>query len=318
MPGPLFPIQNFVAKPYSGVIRGINVSLLSRGGVTTNDGQTIQQGSASKIVNIQVDFLTATYKGQAVSVNLQSSANAAPLSKILMMYVDNELNSQNVTIAFPDTQQYIGVPAFTTGYYPVLTGQLQAVIYNGSTGKVPVTAQSQVSVIFCDFAIPGFLSQETLSVTFNSSSGPVVPVIGDTVQTNTLSTSTTNPDILLPTVVQPIQYVVTGIEVNANNLFLTPSRFTTPPNNWTLWLYLYDPTQVHGNSLTRLFSIDMRCEYNGTSYQLIANETGLNIPVQSLVALLAQDDFGTPIGGTKNLGTQTGINVSITYAKVTL
>jgi hypothetical protein len=50
MPGPLFPVQNFVATPYSGALVGVNVSLLSRGGVMTNDGQTIQPGTQARIV----------------------------------------------------------------------------------------------------------------------------------------------------------------------------------------------------------------------------------------------------------------------------
>jgi hypothetical protein len=166
MPGPLFPIQNFVAVPYADFIQGLVVSILSKSGITTNDGQTITAGRVSKVVNITLDFLSTQYEGQAVSINLQSSANVAPLDQLIMIYVDNELNSQDVTVYFPATQQYIGVPAFTTGYYPVLTGQQQAIIYNGASGKVPVTAQSQASVIFCNFFVPGFLSLETQSITF--------------------------------------------------------------------------------------------------------------------------------------------------------
>jgi hypothetical protein len=168
--GPIFPVQNVVATPYAGSLQGINVSMLTQSGAVTNDGQTIQRNRQSKVVNATMDWRN-TYPGQAVTINLQSQNTASPLDKILMVYVDNELNSQDVTIGFPDTQQYIGVPAFTTGYYPVLTGMLICNIYNGTTGKLPVTAISQTSVLFCNFAMTGFLSQETLSVTFNSLTG---------------------------------------------------------------------------------------------------------------------------------------------------
>lgn len=316
MPGPLFPIQNFVAKPYAGSLQGINVSLLSRGGVTTNDGQTVQSSKTSKTVNVQIDFLSTQYKGQAVTVNLQSGANTPPLQKILMIYVDNELNSQNVTVAFLDTFQFIGVPAFTTGYYPVLTGQLQAVVYNGTTGKVPVTAQSQVSVMFCDFAIPGFLSQETLSVTFNGSNGPVVPVIGDTVQTNTFLQGEANPLPILAVVTAPIQYVLTGIEINAVNLFADPSFGTTNP--W-LTIMLYDPT-TSGAPPIRLFVLQLTPDFTDHAFKVICDETGLNIPFQGVNMLMGGGSSPLPPNDSIpiTLPVWCAITVSLTYAKVTL
>jgi hypothetical protein len=321
MPGPIFPVQNFVATPFSGSLQGINVSLLSRSGSMTNDGQTITPSTQSRVVNAQIDFLSSTYKGQAVIINLQSSANTSPITKILMIYVDNELNSQNVTVAFPDTQQYIGVPAFTTGYYPVLTGQLNCVVYNGTSGKVPVTGSSQVSVIFCNFAIPGFLSQETLDITVNSSTGPVVPVIGDSVKTVAMfgGSGQVNPLIIMPTVTAPMQYVVTGIELNATQLFT--DGFTTfgtgdqtQSPNYTMSISVFE---TFVGTLFRQFNIVMRPEFEGSRFFNICDETGLNFPCQGLSMDVADITDG-PGDFPATLQPWALITVSVTFALVSL
>lgn len=314
MPGPLFPVQNFVGKPYSGALQSIVVSLLSKGGVMTNDGQTVQQGSQSRIVNCQIDFLSTTYKGQAVVINLQSQQSAGPLlDKILMVYVDNELNSQNVTIAFPDTQQYIGVPAFTTGYYPVLTGQKLAVIYNGDTGKVPITSASQVSVIFCNFAIPGFLSQETLNVTFENSGGPVVPVLGDTTSTvvvSTLSGAGIFSAEILPIIVDPNRYVVTSISINATNLF-------SPPNgSFPLFILLGAQTGVNG-TIIREYIFQVRTAMEGQAFFQIAEETDLNIPMTHLQMFLQTSQGGANLT-LSQWPLWAFLTISVTYSLVQL
>lgn len=307
MAGPLFPIQNFVAVPYVGFLQGTVVSLLTKGGVRTNDGQVISAGQQSKVVNTTFDFLSTQYQGQAVSINLQSTNNTPPLDAIEMIFVDNELNSQDVTVAFPDTQQYIGVPAFTTGYYPVLTGQRQAVIYNGTSGKPPVTAQSQVSVIFCNFAMPGFLSQETLSVTFNSSTGPVVPVIGDLVSTIVQQTADGSIQTILPEVAPPQRYVITGMEVNATNLFVDLTSYI-------LSILLEAIVGGVAVDVVRLFNIAIRSDFSNTRFSNICDETGLNIPVQGLVVSFANLNTLTSVV----LPPWTAVTVSITYALVTL
>lgn len=324
MPGPLFPVQNFVAVPYAGGVQGVNVSLLSRAGVTTNDGQTVTPQSQSRIVNCQIDFLSTTYKGQAAVINLQSQNNVNPLNRILMIYVDNELNSQNVTVAFPDTQQYIGVPAFTTGYYPVLTGQLNAVIYNGSTGKVPVTGNSQVSVIFCNFAIPGFLSQETLDITVNSSSGPVVPVIGDQVQqTSIYGFPSVSIEGILPPVNPPQVYYITGINITAQNLFTdgVSTIASTPPTPGTYALGIcLSPVNTPGwgqSQLLRQVNVQMKAEYESSRFYSLLDETGLSIPVQGLDLLLLRIINATSFVNAV-LPPWATITVNITYALVTL
>lgn len=319
MPGPLFPIQNFVAKPYKGSLQGVNVSLLSRGGVTTNDGQQIQPRVQSRCVSATIDFLSTPYTGQAVSINLQSSGNTPQIGTILMVYVDNELNSQNVTIGFPDTQQFLGIPAFTTGYYPVLTGQLQCTVYNGTTGKVPVTAASQVEVIFCNFAIPGFLSQETLDITVNSSNGPVVPVIGDQTIVAQLYGGgiSANPETILPTLTAPQQYVITGIEINAQNLWtdgITPQGSTAPftPAIYDLGICLGAPGNTN---FTRQVNVQMNARFGNAGFFNLLDETGLNIPVQGMLFYTLQVLPGGFIFA--QLPPWSIISCTLTYAQVT-
>jgi hypothetical protein len=307
----IFPLQNFAAVPYKGALTAINVALLTAGGIMTNDGQQVQPGRQSKVVNATMDWLV-TYRTQAVAINLQSSNVAGGvLNKLLMVYVDNELNSQNVTIYFPDTQQFIGVPAFTTGYYPVLTGNQYCNVYNGTTGAVPVTSSSVTSILFCNFAIPGFLSQETLNITVNSSSGPVVPTIGDKVVVVTLPGSVTpvSQITVLPTVALPRQYVITGIELNAQKLFLDGSG--TSGSSFPLLLEIVD--QVN-NVFIREWNIAMQMSFENTAFFNFNEETGLNIPVNNLVLF----SLNLTASAQVILPTWSNVSLSITYALVTL
>lgn len=313
----LFPVQNFIAKPYNGSLLGVNVALLTNRGISTNDGQQVSTPHQSKALNCTIDFLTTYYKGQAATVNLQSQNTASPLDKITMIYVDNELNSQDVTISFPDTQQYIGVPAFTTGYYPVLTNMLIANVYNGRTGKVPVTAQSAVSIIFCNFVIPGFLSLETLSVTYDSSIGPTVPVIGDStvVAVQYGGTNQIVPFIqMLTPLTLPQQYVITGIEINAQNLFIDNTGLYVlgillGPNN---------PPPPYGpaQSLIRQVNVTMRAEFENSRFFNLLDETGLNIPCLGVALEFVQ----VLKSGFINVALPQWavITTTLTYAQVTL
>lgn len=222
-----------------------------------------------------------------------------------MLYVDNELNSSNVTIYFPDTQQFIGVPAFTTGYYPVLTGMYVCTVYNGTTGYAPVTAQSVTSILFCNFAIPGFLAQETLSVTVNSSSGPVIPAIGDKVATASLaitqaSGGTPNDVTVLGTVSAPEQYVLTGITISASGLYVDA---TGTPQYITI-------TLLDGSTIVRQITYFLTYSLTaGFTYQLLSQETDLNIPVHNLTL---QTLGASPIPSTGL------VKISITYAEYSL
>jgi hypothetical protein len=250
-----------------------------------------------------MDWLN-TYPGQAVSINLQSAGTATPLNKILMLYIDNSRNPNSVTVGFADSQQYLEAPAFTTGYYPVFTNNLFFNVYNGTTGKAPVTAQSMTAIIICNFAVPGFLSLNTLNVTFNSSSGSIVPTIGDTVTVVEVGSSTTNPLTILPTLALPRQYVVTAITVNASNLFVDP---TVPSTGVSLLL-----EDAATGEIIRQYSISLKSEFEASTFFELGVETGLNIPVQNV-------SFKVETGSTLfQIQPQTLIAINLTYATVTL
>jgi hypothetical protein len=303
---PFFPIQNFVAVAYQGQLIQQNVQLLTTGSqvVGTNTaGFITQQGTQSCVVNTVMDWLN-TYKGQAVSINLQSAGTATPLNKILMLYIDNSRNPNSVTVGFADSQQYLEAPAFTTGYYPVFTQNLFFNVYNGTTGKAPVTAQSMTAIIICNFAVPGFLSQNTLNVTFNSSNGPLVPTIGDTVTVVSLNSASANPMSILPALALPQQYVLTAISLNAINLFVDPTIAST-----LIGIVLFD--SVTGDVI-RQYSIGIKSEFENSTYFELGVETDLNIPVQNVSIKI---DTGT---GLFQIQPQTEIAANLTYATVTL
>jgi hypothetical protein len=306
-PGPIFPVQNFIASAYAAPLISVPVSLLSRGGITTNDGQVLGAGHQSKSVQTVFDWIN-TYPGQAVTINLATQSQAAaPLDKIVMVYVDNELNSQNVTIYFPDTQQFLGVPAFTTGYYPVLTGMFVATVYNGLTGKVPVTSQSLTSILFCNFAVPGFLSQETLNVTFESSTGSRVPVLGDTTVAGQYSLLTsTAPLVFLPALTLPLQYVITDITLTGAGLFTDSTT-----NGNFLEIQLSDPATT---KLIRQYNyfLGPSIPPGGVSYVPITQLSGLNIPVQALAL------FCTLPGGVPPTVSNGFITFDVAFATVSL
>jgi hypothetical protein len=308
---PFFPIQNFVAVQYKGPLNQQNVNLLTTPtqlvSGTNTAGFLTKQGHQSVVINTVMDWLN-TYPGQAVSINVQSQGTIAPIDQIVMLYIDNSRNPNNVTVGFTDSQQFLEAPAFTTGYYPVFTQNLFFNVYNGTTGKPPVTAQSMTAIIICNFAVPGFLSQDTLSITFNSSNGPLVPTIGDRVTTNFLGSSTANPVTLLPSIALPMQYVITGISVTAENLFVDPS---IPSTNAGLLLTTDAEGPVTNN--IRQWNIGFKSEFENSTFFQIADETGLNIPVQVLQAFLTTDNT-TPF----TLQPQTFIVFNITFAQVTL
>jgi hypothetical protein len=308
MTGPIFPIQNFVVTPYVGSLTGINVSLLTRSGAQNNTGQTISAGHQSKAITTTMDWIN-TYPGQGVSINLQSQNNASQiLDVLLMVYVDNELNSQDVTIYFPDTQQFVGVPAFTTGYYPVITGGQICNVYNGTTGKVPITAQSITSVIFCNFAVPGFLSQETLNVTFESSTGPRVPVIADTPLSGQYAIAGSPVLAILAPLTLPEQYVLGSITLTGAGLFVD----STSPGNF-MEIQLVD---VSTNKVIRQFNYYLAPSTLPGALQFapICQLSGLNIPVQSL-SISAVFPGSQPIPSTATAGF---ITFEIDFATVSL
>jgi hypothetical protein len=298
---PIFPFSLFMAVPYQGSVQSFPVARVQQSAAT---GPT-RPDQAQQIVQTQMDFLN-TYPGQAVNINLQSNTPAgSPLSQIAMVYVNNELNNQDLSIYFSDTQQLIGIPAFTSGYYPVMTGQLSATVYNGTTGKVPVASTSMCQIIFCNFFIPGFLSEFSVSVNVNSSSGPIIPSIGDQFSNETLlltgSADPTNVTIL-PTVTLPQRYVITSINVTLASLYADNTT-----NMGELAVALADPTT--GAEL-RFWLVNVSNDLSDYDQFTLDNETELNIPCQGLIGQTRFAVTNTAPNGT--------ILFNITFALITL
>jgi hypothetical protein len=276
---PFFPIQNFTLVQYQGTLTQQNVSLLTTASKlvgTTTAGIVSQSGHQSAVVNTTMDWLN-TYPGQAVTINLQSAGTTTPLDKILMLYIDNSRNPNNVTVGFADSQQFLEAPAFTTGYYPVFTQNLFFNVYNGTTGKAPVTAESMTAIIACNFAVPGFLSQNTLNVTFNSSSGPRVPTIGDTPIAGQYAIAGSTVQQILNPLTLPLQYVITDITLTGAGLYVDNSI----ANGQFLEIQLNDTAL---NRTLRQFNYFMAasCPLGVLQFVPIVSLSGLNYPVQSL------------------------------------
>lgn len=297
---PSFPVQNFVAVPYIGALQPVTVSLLTTSASMTNDGQIIRPPVQSLTVSTQFDWL-GTYTDQAVIVNLQSQNNVSPLNKILMLYIDNSRNPNSISVGFADTQQFIEAPAFTTGYYPVFTGYLYFTVYNGTTGLKPVTAQSYTDIIICNFAVPGFLSLNTLEVAFQNSSGSVVPTLGDQFANASVAVTGTSGSVsVLPLIALPQQYVITAITVSSAGLFIDSTG--TPE---FMSIELTDGANVI-SSLTYFMTYSI---YAGFQYTPLIQQTGLNIPAQSLTL-----SFGAAVA----LPSAGLIQASIIFAELTL
>jgi hypothetical protein len=300
--GLVFPLQNFIVVPYKGTPGAVNVAILTTGPTVDNRGQILKQNRQSQVVNTVYDWLN-DYPGQGVIVNLQSQQTAGGvIDQLLMVYVDNALNSSEVTIYFPDSQMFVAVPPFTAGYYPVFTNMLICQIFNGTTGRVPVTVQAVTSVIFCNFAFPGFLAQEALAVTFNSTTGPVIPSIGDQVVSVSLQLNQPTPaGDLLSSIALPEQYVVTAILVSILGVYNDPS---IAPVQFAVNL----SDSVTGAVLRQWQILALQDFTNASLSHMLCDETGLNIPVQSLV-----------IQSLNNNALSSGtLSASITYAQVNL
>jgi hypothetical protein len=298
----IFPFSLFMAVSYQGSIQSFPVSRVQQSAATG----PVRPDQAARIVQTQMDFLNV-YPGQAVNINLQSNTPAgSPLSQIAMVYVNNELNNQDLSIYFPDTQQLIGIPAFTSGYYPVMTGQLVATVYNGNTGKVPVASTSMCQIIFCNFAMPGFLSEFSVSVNVNSSSGLIIPSIGDKfVNVNAQITGAATPISvfqLLPTIALPQQYVITGINVEFAALYADVQG-----NMGQFTVEIQDPTSL---DVLRLWTVNVPNSLASYNSFMLSNEDGLNIPCQGLQAAL---QFGAGNSAPNGNGL-----FNLTYALVTL
>ncbi len=173
---PVFPIQKFVPITYIGSLNAVNVALLTGGGTWSNAGQQITQPHQSQVVNTTYNWLTDYGNNNAVTVNMQTSPNGAPLiDKLLMVYINNANNANDVTVYFQDSGMFITAPAGSAGYYPVMTNLFLCNVYNGYTG-IGNGGQggSETQIIFCNFAVPGFLSQSQQTVSGYVLSPPLI------------------------------------------------------------------------------------------------------------------------------------------------
>jgi hypothetical protein len=261
----VFPFENFAAVSFVGPMTAINVALVtvkpSVSAVANGGQQIMSPGHQSKVVNLVFDFLNQ-YPGQACTVNLNSQNTQGPLlDQLIMVYVDNSLNSSDVTVYFPDTQFVLDAPALTVGYYPVLPNLQTFTVYNGTTGQKPVT----------------------------SSTGPKVPVLGDNTQTFLYNFSVgpiNAPITVLPTIELPEQYVITGIWITLSTLY-NDSNGTSQ----FLFLTLTDPSD---DIVFREWVQFVTTKFPETPTQTISDETGLNFPLQGLTFTCA------PVSGQSN------------------
>jgi hypothetical protein len=93
----------------------------------------------------------------------------------------------------------------------------------------------------------------------------------------------------LPLIAPPAQYVVTGISVNATNLFTDgyttyPGPPPTPPV-YVLGIALVD---TGAEDAVRIYDVEMNSQFENSRFFSISNETELNIPLQGLDAEAVQ------------------------------
>lgn len=168
---PAFPVQNFVPVPYAGSLTAVNVWLLSQpnsiAGVANGGQQILQAGHQSQVINTIFPWVDETgsgiqqYPSNAVAMYLANQNTAGPLlDKILMVYINNVNNINDVTVYWPDSGQLVTCPAGAAGYFPLMTNMPNCYVYNGyGGGSNELILQQQTQILFCNFAVPGFISQ---------------------------------------------------------------------------------------------------------------------------------------------------------------
>jgi hypothetical protein len=101
------------------------------------------------------------------------------LDKLLMLWINNANNISDVTVYFPDSGQFITCPAGATGYFPCLTQVMNCYVYNGYSGAPGLTNPAlQTQIIFCNFALPVFLTQSQQALNAQSSGTDLYTVAG--------------------------------------------------------------------------------------------------------------------------------------------
>lgn len=173
---PSFPVYNFVPTVYPGDLTGMPIWLLSQPAATNNAGQRISLPQQSIVVNTTYNWgLAPLGNAQAVSILFQSAGGTPAIDKIIMVYVNNADNVNDVTIYFPDTGMFVTCPAGSAGYYPVFTHLLACYVYNGYTGLPLSNVGLSTQIMFCNFGVPGFLSQRQTTAINSKTSTLIIP-----------------------------------------------------------------------------------------------------------------------------------------------
>lgn len=168
---PSFPVSNFVPIAYVGPLTAVNVWLLTSGAssVQAANGamQQVSAGHQSKVVPLNFQWDSVSPATAAYTIILQNNNQGAGylLDMILMVYINNSQNINDVTVYFPDTGMFVTAKAGTTGYYPVFTNVWVFNVYNGTDGSPAFQGTTQIFA--CNFAIPAFSTtpvSDTLSV----------------------------------------------------------------------------------------------------------------------------------------------------------
>lgn len=136
-------------------------------------------------MTVPVSILWATDAGPRKSVVIDlGTMRARVFSQIRTLYVDNLRNAAQVTILFSDTQFVIDVPAFSEGYFPVVTNALAFTAW--APTSIDATDATNIQIINI-LLVPGSVS----SFAFQSQA-----VFTQALSTN-ISSGTTTDTILL-------------------------------------------------------------------------------------------------------------------------
>jgi hypothetical protein len=191
---PVFPIQLFQPIAYPNSLTASNVALLTRPGssypAANGALQITTSPTQSMVVNAVFNwgappFFRNNMFVNAATMNLQSnngSSSMGLLNQILMVYINNADNGNDVTVYFSDTGMFVTCEAGTSGYFPVLTNILICTVFNGSDGTGTTLGDPSLTqttqILFCNFAIPGFATQSRSTTTLQFSTEALITTTG--------------------------------------------------------------------------------------------------------------------------------------------
>jgi hypothetical protein len=107
-------------------------------------------GSGYRVVPVLSLVLSAAVG--AATVNLQQMPSGQQISNITTIYVDNSNGAVGIVLTFPDTAMQVDIPAFTQGFFPVMTGGLVFDVSAPLVGVLGGTVSPVLQVL--NFAVP--------------------------------------------------------------------------------------------------------------------------------------------------------------------